>query len=242
VGGSLDKFYPIVFVDNSWVDGIFELEISRANVHTDSQWRGSLMSRFTSHSSNWGHGADLLRAEVRQNKLQFVADFKNVNNAAKIVVWLRGGDTTYFWRSNQSAGLEDSKAVAKTVNDEKFEIKSAVNPNYAKENYSTTADEPWQTPTLENKWVRYSDQYNPAGYYKDSTGIVHLRGLVKNGAIGQSIFTLPAGYRPGYRELQAVQTNSNTIGRLDVLADGKVLATSGNATWFSIDGVTFRAV
>jgi hypothetical protein len=87
--------------------------------------------------------------------------------------------------------------------------------------------------------VKYDDTYNPPGYFKDSFGIVHLRGLVRGGA--GTIFILPVGYRPAFRELQAVQTNNNTIGRLDVLTDGQVFMQNGNNGWFSLDGATFRA-
>ncbi|HEY9694190.1 MAG TPA: hypothetical protein V6D15_18455 [Oculatellaceae cyanobacterium] len=101
--------------------------------------------------------------------------------------------------------------------------------------------EAWQTPTFQNSWVNYDNGYNPAGYFKDSLGIVHLRGLVRGGTNNTTIFTLPAGYIPSNRELQAVQTNNNAIGRLDILTDGQVQVVSGNNGWFSLDGVTFRA-
>jgi hypothetical protein len=99
--------------------------------------------------------------------------------------------------------------------------------------------EAWHTPTFQNGWVNFGDSYNPAGYFKDSLGIVHLRGLVKDGS--GTIFTLPAGYRPPNRELQAVQTDRNTIGRIDILADGTLLMYAGSNGWISLDGITFRA-
>lgn len=79
-------------------------------------------------------------------------------------------------------------------------------------------------------------------YYKDSTGRVHLRGLVKNGSLGSEvcIATLPAGYRPDYRHIVAVQS-ANAIGRLDLDPNGRVVAYSGSNAWFSIDNVSFRA-
>ena len=102
------------------------------------------------------------------------------------------------------------------------------------------AEEPWQTPSLLNGWVTYDNGYNPPGYFKDSFGIVHLRGLVKDG-VRTTIFTLPVGYRPAFRELQAVLTWGNTIGQLDIQTNGQVLMNLGNNAWFSLDGVTFRA-
>lgn len=103
------------------------------------------------------------------------------------------------------------------------------------------SEEDWIVPAFMNSWTNYETTYNPAGYFKDSLGIVHLRGLVKNGTNNTTIFTLPAGYRPSNRELQAVQTSLNTIGRVDIFADGQVTVVSGSNGWVSLDGITFRA-
>lgn len=100
----------------------------------------------------------------------------------------------------------------------------------------------WQTAPFVGSWKNFDGPYTKAGYFKDSQGIVHLRGLVKDGSINSTIFTLPSGYRPQYRELHGVCTNNNTIGRLDILTGGEVIATSGSSSWFSLDGVSFRAV
>jgi len=99
----------------------------------------------------------------------------------------------------------------------------------------------WQTPTMENGWVRYSSTYNAPGYFKDSMGIVHLRGMIKSGTIGRHAFTLPSGYRPARRELMATLTNGNVASRLDVLTNGQVDPYSGSNRWVSLDGLTFRA-
>jgi hypothetical protein len=106
---------------------------------------------------------------------------------------------------------------------------------------STINQSAWIAPTFQNSWVNYGESWNVAGYMKDSMGFVHLRGLVKSGTIGQCIFTLPAGYRPQYEELQIVQTSPDTFGRLDITTAGCVQPTLGSNTWFSLDGITFRA-
>ena len=92
-----------------------------------------------------------------------------------------------------------------------------------------------------NGWQNYSNTYNLAGYFKDSMGIVHLRGLVKRGTIKKHIFTLPAGYRPQRRELHVACTWSNASGRVDILTNGQVLPVAGSNKWISLDGITFRA-
>lgn len=100
--------------------------------------------------------------------------------------------------------------------------------------------EGWQNVSFQNGWQNYGGTFNTAGYFKDSQGVVHLKGLVRNGAIGTTIFTLPTGYRPAGRELQVVATNPNTAGRVDILSDGNVQAVAGNSGWLSLDGITFR--
>jgi hypothetical protein len=100
----------------------------------------------------------------------------------------------------------------------------------------------WKTiRSFANGWRNYSNTYNPAGYFKDSMGIVHLRGLVRLGTIRKHIFTLPAGYRPARRELQVACTYPNHSGRVDILANGQVLPYAGDKRWISLDGITFRA-
>ncbi|XHX78800.1 MAG: hypothetical protein RBJ76_02385 [Stenomitos frigidus ULC029] len=100
--------------------------------------------------------------------------------------------------------------------------------------------EDWQTPTFQSGWVNYGNVFNPAGYFKDSLGIIHLRGLVKNGS--GTIFTLPEGYRPAFREVHGVAADPNVAGRVDILTDGQVQqVVPVNGSWISLDGITFRA-
>jgi len=101
-------------------------------------------------------------------------------------------------------------------------------------------DGEWNVPTFANGWVNYGGSFNPAGYRRDSEGWVHLRGLVKSGTVGQTIYTLPEGYRPAYRELFMALSNGS-VGRIDVTAAGAVICDVGNNAWISMDGMTFMA-
>lgn len=101
--------------------------------------------------------------------------------------------------------------------------------------------EAWNTPALQNAWINQGGAFNPAGYFKDSNGVVHLRGVVKNGTIDMAIFTLPAGYRPEYEEMHIVLTFNNVAGRVDVFTSGEVVLKVGSTTWVCLDGITFRA-
>jgi hypothetical protein len=103
--------------------------------------------------------------------------------------------------------------------------------------------ENWKDASLVNGWQRYNNTFDTAGYFKDSMGIVHLRGLVKSGTIGgeKPIFTLPKGYRPNLREVHVVCTWNDASGRVDIAKNGQVIPVAGNKTWISLYGITFRA-
>ena len=98
----------------------------------------------------------------------------------------------------------------------------------------------WIDAILQHSWINYGGDYNKAGYFKDSFGMVHLRGLVKSGTLGQVIFTLPDGYCPQGRELRVVCTSPNVAGRIDVMTNGQVVAVHGNSEWISLGGIAFR--
>lgn len=103
------------------------------------------------------------------------------------------------------------------------------------------SQEVWQTPDLLNDWVNFGGAKETAQYFKDTLGIVHLKGFVKDGTIGAvPIFTLPAGYRPA-EEMIVVTISNDAIARCDIQLTGQVRAQAGNNAWFSLTGITFRA-
>ena len=95
----------------------------------------------------------------------------------------------------------------------------------------------WLALPLQGGWANYGNGYMPAQYRKVGD-VVELRGLVQGG--GYTIATLPAGYRPtAGRGLFAVQTNANTIGRIDIDTAGSIMMVQGNNGWISLDNVRF---
>ena len=106
--------------------------------------------------------------------------------------------------------------------------------------YDTDTDK-WITPTLLNSWVDYGGGYTAIQYTKDNFGFVHLKGVAKDGTIGSDMFTLPAGYRLSERARFGIDTSSNAHGRCDIRADGGVNPAVGSNTYFSLDGITFKA-
>jgi hypothetical protein len=139
--------------------------------------------------------------------------------------------------------------VGGTVNHLWGHLKPKADARYAKKNV-----EAWHVvgavgqPAFENGWVNYGGGYASAAFYKDSLGVVHLKGLVKSGTVGTSIFQLPAGYRPA-EALIFGSTSSAAHGEIGIEADcffvctayQYVNARAGNNTYLSLDGITFRA-
>jgi hypothetical protein len=104
---------------------------------------------------------------------------------------------------------------------------------------SWLGDTAWTAPTLAGTWVNFGGGYNNAGYWKDSTGRVHLRGMIKSGTIGTTAFTLPSGYRPSATCRFAAESNS-AYGICTIDSAGVVTPAAGNTAWFSFDGMSFN--
>lgn len=101
--------------------------------------------------------------------------------------------------------------------------------------------EAWIAPSLGNSWVNYdSSTYQAAAYRKDATGRVYLKGLIKDGTVGNGTppFTLPAGYRPPKNANFAVVAN-DAFGRVEVQSDGDVTVLVGSNAFVSLDGISF---
>lgn len=106
---------------------------------------------------------------------------------------------------------------------------------------STVVVESFIAPTLINSWVNYGAGFNNAGYYKDAFGIVHLRGFIKDGTAGAVMFILPSGYRPANSEVFATAANG-LFAVLVIDNAGNVTHNAGSTVWFTLDGITFKAV
>lgn len=87
-------------------------------------------------------------------------------------------------------------------------------------------------------------------YWKDTSGVVRLRGLVDrtglNFAAAQTMFTLPAGYRPFKREMFSVVANAVDWVRIDIQTNGVVSLESWGSrmtnpiSFIPLSGIAFR--
>jgi hypothetical protein len=106
----------------------------------------------------------------------------------------------------------------------------------------------WTAARFNNGWGNFHADYNSGGYFKDSQGIVHLRGRVKGeNANSYQIFVLPEECRPEKAETHSVcmskanVTNDYELGRITITTGGGVTLQRGDRKWVSLDGITFRA-
>ncbi|HEX8010206.1 MAG TPA: hypothetical protein VF814_04640 [Casimicrobiaceae bacterium] len=102
----------------------------------------------------------------------------------------------------------------------------------------------WTTPTMLNSWVNYDGtNYETTQFYKDATGEVHLKGMMKDGtSAGADMFVLPVGDRPSKIKIIATIAAGPILTGLYIFPDGRVAAgVGGSTTWTSISGVSFHA-
>ncbi len=97
-------------------------------------------------------------------------------------------------------------------------------------------------------WENYNSAFSVTTFqdprYRLNDNVVYLEGMVrKNAAIanGDTIMTLPVGFRPQKTRIFSVQTENGSI-RVDVNPSGTVVVATGfnvNQNWVSLDGITF---
>lgn len=98
-------------------------------------------------------------------------------------------------------------------------------------------------PRFENSWVSNGDTWIPQFTrlsFGDGRYLVAMRGLVKNGTLGLTAFTLPEGYRPGQHTIFTSPSNT-AFGRLDVHTDGRVIPAAGSTVDMSLAPAVFVA-
>lgn len=96
--------------------------------------------------------------------------------------------------------------------------------------------------TLEGAWAPFGSVYELPGFYKDSTGRVHLKGLVKDGT--GTIATLPPGFRPKLRHMFCAMSGIGVtdIGRaVEVQPTGGIVYGGAAPLYLSLDGISFAA-
>jgi hypothetical protein len=105
----------------------------------------------------------------------------------------------------------------------------------------------WHALTLQNGWVYAGFGSYHAAYYKDSGGVVHLRGSLSSGTpYPTAAFRLPLAARPVHTLWLTVYALSGASGGLVIYPNGQAKAFDDTGTnsdvigYTSLDGISFR--
>jgi hypothetical protein len=139
--------------------------------------------------------------------------------------------------SAHTAGTASTANVANTAN-------VASTAGIAK---SLTPSEPWHVvgapgePKFSDTWYSSATSYGPVAFYKDQTGIVHLKGPAANSVTGFEIFKLPPGFRPETGTFLAFPVLCSCPNdRLEISgSNGEVQINGGN--FVHLEGISFKA-
>ena len=95
------------------------------------------------------------------------------------------------------------------------------------------------SPAFQNSWVAHGSGYSTPGYVKDGFNQIKLKGTVKTGTIGSSIFTLPVGSRPA--ETMTYLCSSGVASpdacSVEVRNNGLVVPINGDNARISLDSI-----
>jgi hypothetical protein len=165
------------------------------------------------------------------------------------------GNEVMTLRSNRRVGIGTTLPVHSldVVGDANISTNLDVQGNLTVQGTTTLAQPAWQAATLVSPWYNLLDSASghddpPVSFYRDSVGIVHLRGTAAGSCSGnQLVFTLPSGYRPEYQLLFVVPSESFAGGEpfaraVRVFPDGRVEVTcTSGSEWVHFQAIDFRA-
>ena len=99
-------------------------------------------------------------------------------------------------------------------------------------------------PAFDVDWTNVGAGFQPAGFYKDPFGTVHLQGDVqRTTGTDATIFRLPAGYCPvgGIEDFPAYGDGGIAAGVAVRSSDCSVVFVAGPTTFIGLGAVSFRA-
>lgn len=100
----------------------------------------------------------------------------------------------------------------------------------------------WEPVTLTPDWQSFGEPFFSPAYLKQDN-LVYLRGATRKVGTGNTLFTLPIGYRPSGILNVPVTTNdgANVVtGNCQIKPDGEVIwGVQGGTFYFGLDGILF---
>jgi hypothetical protein len=106
---------------------------------------------------------------------------------------------------------------------------------------AATSPYAWVNYTTQNGWTNYDNNYTFPAAKNDKYGVVHVRGLVKNGTAtsGTQVMALGSNQRPSMRMVYPAGTSAGS-GRVDVLTDGTIVIMAGANGFLGLEQIMFR--
>lgn len=103
-------------------------------------------------------------------------------------------------------------------------------------------DSSWTAATLAGAYTNSGAPYHNASFRRLASGLVQIEGVVlfNGSALGSTIFTLPAGYRPGATILRAIIANG-AFAELQITSAGVVSQVIGSVAAGAALGCEFYA-
>ncbi len=103
----------------------------------------------------------------------------------------------------------------------------------------------WNSLVYQNNWSDYGNGYATGAYTMTSAGVVVIKGLIKRAGTpvpGETIATLPVGYRPSEAIMFGTSTSTSgadATARIDINPNGSILYNNGSGGWLSLDRMMF---
>ena len=119
VGGNKDNYYPVIFNIGSGATVLqySEFVIERGGYEepgytfVGGNTFSTLNIRFSCKSNGWGYGASYENVEMHgYSNTQLVANWQQMSEASKLIVWLRGATIYYFWNVVGNTTLYDGNS------------------------------------------------------------------------------------------------------------------------------------
>ena len=147
------------------------------------------------------------------------------------------------------AALQTSNTVSVTINSSTtiagrdVTQTGTIRASSPNNNSTITGDVVWSSLNMNSGWLEYGYDWVSNGYRRTSDGVVTLKGLVKKTSAvngGETLATLPVGYRPAQTLIFNTSTDSNVATRLDITVNGDIHVW-GSQNWLSLSGINFLA-
>jgi hypothetical protein len=142
--------------------------------------------------------------------------------------------------------VANSPIRASEVNATFVAVKTAVDDNSTRLD-AIESPPPYTAPVFAAGWANVGGAYVLAGFNKDRSGIVRLRGLVRRvSGMSLTIFTLPTGFRPTATHQFPARCGDGSLCFIEVSANGEVrfdgpggVATAAPSGSLTLDGISF---